>query len=209
MRAASIAPAIARDFTPAEPAQHFQRVGKMRLVEFHRAGDRGHLAGQHITGGPRSGPHPVLRRSAIEAVEDRRGDGRVADPHFADAQKIRAARDGFHPEGHRRRACLLVHCRVLRDVGSRKFQREIEDLEPEIVRNADLVDRRAAGREILHHLRRHARRERRDSLFDDTVIAREHRHQRPRHGWRAAGPCSQPFGDFLESPERPGRLGQL
>jgi adenosylcobinamide-GDP ribazoletransferase len=154
-------------------------------------------------------PDPVGRLAAIEAVADRRRDRRVADTHLADAQEIRAAGDRLHAEGHGRRAILLVHRGFLRDVGGRIIEREVEDLEAEIVGDADLVDGGAAGGEVFDHLRRDARRERRDAALDDAVIAGEDRDERPRDGRRTAGPGGEPLGEPLEPSERARRLRQL
>ena len=49
---------------------------------------------------------------------------------------------------------------LLGDVAGRKVERQIEDLQAEIIGCADLVDRRAASREILHHLLGHLQAER-------------------------------------------------
>ena len=45
--------------------------------------------------------------------------------------------------------------RALRDVAGRHVEREVEDLEADVEGGADLVDRGAAGREVLQHLARH------------------------------------------------------
>ena len=73
----------------------------------------------------------------------------------------------------------------------------------------ELVDRRAAGGEIRHHLVRHLGREGRHALRGDAVRSGEHHHLHLvelRHG--AALPARQPGGDLLETPEAALRLGQ-
>jgi hypothetical protein len=97
---------------------------------------------------------------------------------------------------------LFVHGGFNRDIGGRHFERQVEDLQAEIIGDADLVDRSTAGREVFHHLSRHRGRKRRDALLDHTVIARKDRHQRPRHRGDAAGPGGQPECDFLKPPKR-------
>ncbi len=54
------------------------------------------------------------------------------------------------PWSRRRRASSIAGS--IGDIAGRDVEREVEHLEAEIVGDADLVDRRAAGGEILHHL---------------------------------------------------------
>ncbi len=89
------------------------------------------------------------------------------------------------------------------------LQREIEHFQSQIVGNANLVDGSATGGEVFNHLRCHARRERRDVLCRDAVIAREYGDQRAIDLWRAfARPCGKPCNNLLQPPERTGGLGQ-
>ena len=147
---------------------------------------------------PVPGPTPVLRLAAEETVADGGGDGRVADAHLADAQQVGAAGNRFHAESHGGGTGALIQRRFLGDVAGRHLQRQVEDLEAEIVGDADLIDGGAAGGEIGDHLGRHLRRERRHALPGHAMIAGEDRDQRAGHGRSSAGPGSQPFGNFLE-----------
>ena len=98
----------------------------------------------------------------------------------------------------------------LREIPGREIEGEIEDLEAEIEGGADLVDRRAAGREILQHLPCHRLGKRRDALRHDAMIAGEDADQRPVDGGPAlALPGGEPFGDLLHAAEAAGRLGQF
>ncbi len=93
------------------------------------------------------------------------------------------------------------------DVAGRQVQREVEDLQAEIVGEADLVDRRAAGRAKLDRARRRLDRPRRDALRDDAVIAGEDRDQRTvGRRRRTARPFGKPGGDVLHAAERTDRL---
>ncbi|ENN89287.1 hypothetical protein RHSP_29741 [Rhizobium freirei PRF 81] len=197
------------DLAPAETAQDFKRIGEVIAMQCDRLLDGGNLALQHLALGAGSRSDPVLCLTAIKRVMDGGGDRGVADAHFADAEQIRAAGDRLHAEGHGRSAVTLAERRLFGDVGSRKIERQIEDLETEVVGDADLVDRSSAGSEILHHLLRDGQRERRNSLLGDAVIAGEDRNQRPGHGRRAAGPGGKPEGDLFETAERAGRFGEL
>jgi hypothetical protein len=83
--------------------------------------------------------------AAIERRIDRRRRGGVADAHLAEAEQVGAADERFHAEGHGGDAGALVERVGLREVASRQVEREVEDLEAEIIGRADLVDRGAAG----------------------------------------------------------------
>ncbi len=155
-------PGHGRDLAPAQPAQHFERIIEMALVQRHRGFNDRDLARQHLAFSAGARTDPVDRRSAIERVEDRRCNGCVADAHFTDAQKIGATGDRLHAERHRRSTGALVHRRFDRDGFGLHFQRKVEDRQAEVIGNADLVDRRRRRRRgIFHHLRRHRGRERR------------------------------------------------
>ena len=96
------------------------------------------------------------------------------------------------------------------EIAGRQVEREIEDLEAEIIGGADLVDRCPACCEILQHLARHRLRIGRNALGDDAVIAGEDADQRPVDPRRRlALPGGEPFGDLLEPAEAAGRLGQI
>jgi hypothetical protein len=55
-----------------------------------------------------------------------------------------------------------------REVLGRKVQRQIEHLEAEIERRADLVDRRPARRKVVQHLAGHILRESRHTMLRTT-----------------------------------------
>ncbi len=84
-------------------------------------------------------------------------------------------------------------------------------LKPSVEGGADLVDRRAAGGEVLQHLLRHglrigryaAARPRRD------CAAKTQTSGRLTAGVRAALPGREPLGDLLQPPEAARRLGEL
>jgi hypothetical protein len=124
-------------------------------------------------------------------------------------KQVGAAGNRLHAEGHGGGAIALRQRRLLGDIACGIFERQIEHLEAEIIGHADLVDGRAAGREILDHLLRHRWRKRRDVLFDDTMVSGKDRHQRPVDGRRPARPGGKPEGDFLEPSQSAGRLCQL
>src|SRR6516165_3708910 len=96
----------------------------------------------------RAATDPILRRAAVERMEDRRRHSRVAYAHFAKNQEVRLKSERLHPEGHRRRASLLIESGFLGDVAGGLLQRKFVDFERDAEGLADLVDGRAAGGEI-------------------------------------------------------------
>ena len=97
----------------------------------------------------------------------------------------------------------------MREVGGRLLQRHLIDPELGVGDAAELVDRGAAGDEVLHHLDGHRGGVGRDAERRHPVIAGEDRDPRPvEHRRVAALPGAEPGGYLLEPAERAGRLGQ-
>ncbi len=181
----------------------------MRLMERNRLAHGGKLALKQFTRRAGAGSNPVFRRSAEKRQRDGRRNRGIADAHFADAQEVGSTGNRFHAEGHGRSAGALIHGWLFRYVARRMFQRQIENFQPEIVGDADLVDRRAPGCKIFDHLCRHARRKRRDVLGRDAMIAGKHRNQRAIDLRRAlSGPCGKPCRDLFHAPQRTCGLRQ-
>jgi len=197
------------ELASADPAQRLQRVGKMRAVAGKRIVHRNRLAHHHGRVRPRARTDPVGAGAAEQRRQQRRRHGGVADAEIAEAQKVGAAGHRLHAEGHGGGAAALVQRRFPGDVAGGQVKGEVEDLEAEIVRDADLVDRRAAGRAQFARLGRRRDRTRRDVVAGNAVIAGEDRHQRLAHRRRRpAAPCRQPRGDVLDAAERPIRLAR-
>ena len=139
-----------REFAAADPAQHFQRILQMAR---HASASAASTTSALRASSPRRRPsraRPSRRRCRrTERAEDRRRNGGIADAEIAEAQQIGAAGNRLHAEGHGGGAAALVERGVLGDVGGRQMQRQVEDLQAEIVGDADLVDRRTAGRAKL------------------------------------------------------------
>ena len=135
-----------REFAAAEAAQDFQRILEMRGMQLEPAVDGAGLARHHRRVGAGTGPDPVGAAAAEQRREDRRGGGRGADADVADGEQVDAAGDRLHAERHGRGTGALVEGGSLGEIAGRQMQREIVDLEAEIMGDADLVDRRAAGR---------------------------------------------------------------
>ena len=96
------------------------------------------------------------------------------------------------------------------DVGGRLVEVHLVDPQIGVDDLAELVHRRAAGDEVLHHLRRHRRRIGRDAARGDAVIAGEDAGARMIEPRRVAAlPGGEPMRQFLQAPERAGRLGEL
>ena len=149
-----------RDLAPAEPAQHLQRIALARRAARTAAPTASALRFSPASSTPVPRPTQSAGLAAIERVEDRRRDGRVGDPHLAEAEQVDAAGHRLHAVGDRRRAGFFVERVLDDDVRRRLVERELEDLQPEVVGLAELVDRRAAGGEIRHHLPRDRLRDR-------------------------------------------------
>ena len=74
---------------------------------------------------------------------------------------------------------------------------------------AELVDRRAAGREVLDHLRGNVRRVGRHAVCDHAVIGGENPCcDLPQSRRMAALPAGKPFGKLFQTTKGAGRLGQ-
>ena len=138
-----------REFAPADAAQDLERIAAMAAVQRDRRIDRLGLAAHHRRIRARARPDPVGAAAAVEHAKHGRGDGRIADAEIAEAEEIGAACDRLHAVGHGGGAAAFVERGLARDVAGRQMQREVEDLQPEIVGEADLVDRGAARRAKL------------------------------------------------------------
>ncbi len=182
----------------------------MRVVARDRGAHRVGLAPQALVVDARAAADPIPGCAAEQRVIDRRRRRRVADAHLAQHEQVGLGGERLHAEGDRRRAGLLVERRLLGDVAGRLVERQFVDFERDVEGLADLIDRRAAGREIRHHRLRDRRRIGGDALRDDAMIAGEDRDQRmiDMRAGRSL-PARQPFGDLLEPPERARGLGQL
>jgi hypothetical protein len=131
--------------------------------------------------------------AAIEPVANGSGNGGVADTHLADAQEIGAAGDRLHAIGHGRGTFGFLHGGGLGDVAGRGFERQLEDLEPQIEALADLVHGGTARLEIGHHLAGDGLRIGGDPLLHHAMIAGEHGDDRALDpGGMAPLPARQP-----------------
>ena len=208
MRAAMIAPTMAAISRPPSAAQDFKRIA-LAGEPCDRRADGVRLAGEPGIVHARAAPHPRLRLAAIERMEDRGGDGGVADPHLAETEKIDAPGDRLHAEGDGPRAVRLVEGIRFGDIRRRHLERQLVDLQAQPETLAELVDGRAAGAEIRHHLRGDALGKGGDAAGDDPVVGSEDGDERiPHRRVGAALPSGQPFDEGLEPAEAPGRLRQ-
>ena len=150
------------------------------------------------------------RRAAEEGMAQGGGAGGVGDAHLAEADDVEAVLHRQHAVGHGVGAFGVAHGGALGEIGGRFLQPHLIDLKFRVEGLAELVDRRAAGAEVGHHLHRDLCREGRYALRRDTMIAGKHAHPRmvdPRR--MAALPQAHPAGNFLESAQRSGGFGQL
>jgi hypothetical protein len=108
------------------------------------------------------------------------------------------------------RALRLRHGRALGEVAGRLVERQLVDPEIGAGELAELVDRRAAVDEVLHHLPGHGRGIGGDATRGDPVIAGEDGRVGPFElGRVAALPSGEPGRQLFQPAERAGRLGQL
>ena len=162
------------------------------------------------TGDTCSGAGPHFRVAAEQPAAQRRRCGGVADAHLAERQHVDPRLDRHHPVGHRLGAFFLAHRRLDDDVAGRRVEVHLIDLETDVEDAAELVDRGAAGDEVLHHLRGHRGRIGRNAARGDAVIAGEDQGARmvePRRVPRLPG--GEPDRQLLEPAESAGGLGQL
>ncbi len=175
-----------------------------------RQPDRIGLSSQAVIVDAGAAAYPVARGAAVKSMIDRRGDRGVGDTHLAKAQKVDAAGDRFHAVGDGRRAGRLVKGVGHGDIGCRQVERQLEYLQPEVAGQTELVDRRASGGEILHHLTRDGLRKGRDAAIGDAVVGGKDGDERPVHRrLRICLPGGEPLHQFLHPAKAAGRLSQL
>ena len=143
------------------------------------------VAGRHRRRPCRARPN--RRVAAVERRIDRRRDGGVADAHLADASRSVPPAIASMPKAMVATQAFSSMAGVLGDVARRHVEREVEHLEAEAEARADLVDRRAAGGEIVDHLAVDRGGIGRHAAGDDAVAAGEDAHQRA--GRPTAAPC--------------------
>ena len=178
-------------------------------MQRQRGVDRRVLAREPGVVDARAAPGPARGRAAVERGVNRRRRSGVADAHLAGRQKIDAADNRLHAIGQRRGGGGLLHRRSLREVLRRVLQRQFEHFQADAEALADLIDRRAAGGEIIEHLLGDAGRKGGDALRHDAVIGGEHRDDGHLDGrLRPALPRGEPLHDLLQPPQRAGRLGE-
>ena len=125
----------------------------------------------------RAAPGPVL--AAEQGGAQRRGGRGVADAHFAQAQQVDARLHGIPPRGKGRRKAGCIHRGTSHHVHGGRVECQRDHAQRRARHPRQLVDRRTAGREVAHHLRRHLGRVGRDAVRDHAVVAGEHHHLDP------------------------------
>ena len=198
------------DFTAAEAGKDGER-----MVEFTGVARQGTINGIGLAGeagivNAGATTDPVGAAATIERSIDGGSDGRIADPHFAQADEIRFARHRFHTVGDGGRAHLVVERSLLGDVAGGQFQRQLEHSEIDFMQSADLRNGGATIGEVGDHLSCHFARKGRDPLIGDAVIAGENGdHGVVETGARPVLPAGQKLDQLFHAAERAGRLGQL
>lgn len=196
-------------FASAEASQQFEWVASLAGVAVARASDDLDLAGQHRIVDTRAATGPICSRAAEKAETEGRGGGRIADAHRAEAKKVDARFDRHHSVSHGERTVGLAERPALGKVGRRPLEGHLVDPEIGIDMTAQLIDRRAAVDETLHHLRRDLRWISRNAVTDDAMIAGEYRQARTIDAGRVPPlPRRQPRDQFFEPAQGPGRFDQ-
>lgn len=192
---------------PAEPSQNLQGIFKMRAVQSERLVDGFRLAlkPRRINAGART--DPVISPALIKGGANRSRDGGIAYSHFTDAQKIGAAGNRFHAEGHGLYALGLLQGGMFGDVARRHFEGQFKYLQAEAKSLAELVDGGSAGAKVGDHLRRHFLGISGDTMADDAVVSGEDDNDGPVDGGGMAPlPGGDKFSEFFETAERAQRL---
>ena len=147
------------------------------------------------------------------AAEKGGGDGGsrrgVADTHFTEANQIAVRINRAVAGCDSGEEFLFGQCRLLGEIGGRRFERQRNDAQFRAGALRQLVDRSAAGGEIRHHLRGDLGRIGRDALLGHAVIAGKDQDfdaVEPRR--RVALPMRQPGDEVFEPAETLRRLGQ-
>ncbi len=196
-------------FPAAQPAQQVEGIAARPAMMLNAGGDHPGLAEQRLAGEPGPRSDPVGRVAAEQGTGDRRGGGRVADAHLADAEHVRLRVHRHQAAGEGGREVGFGQGRCGGEIGGRPVEIEGIDREIRADARADLVDGGAAGPEVRDHLSRDRRRIGRNAAHGDTMIAGKHPDHRAVHPRRMAPlPGSEPFGQHLQAAKRAGRLGE-
>ena len=201
-------PGHRRDLAPAQGSQQVQTVAAAMARDTRRH-DLG-LARQTRIVHAGAAPGPILGLPAIQRMGQRRRGGGVADPHLAGDQQVRVFVDRAPARRQGRQQIVLAHRRAFGEITRGAVQIERDHIHPCAKRLGQLVDRRAAGFEIGHHLHRHLGRKGRHAARRNAMIARKDHHlgcRDPRPS--VAAPARIPGREVLQPAKRRGGLGQL
>ena len=153
---------------------------------------------------------PSRPRSIKERGSNCGGGGCVANAHLSDHQHVSRGVHSGPSSRYGLCAFRLRHGWALCEGLCRHIQREGHHIQPRPGDGRKLVDRRATGFEVRHHLRRHFRREGRNPLGRDAVVARENNNLRGVEAWlHRPLPARNPDREILQSAKGPRRLGEL
>lgn len=195
---------------PTERGECRQWITDRCTVGFHRAVDDTCLQRNAFGIRTSARPGPVRPVTAKDRTGQRGCDGRIADPHFAENEKLRLRIDGFCPLAQGIECFRLVHGGSLADIACRPIELQGDYPQVATIGQAELVDRRAAILEIANHLRGNFLRERIDPLCADAVIAgKDQRLGTIEDRLFARLPAGQEHRQIFQHPERARRLGKF
>ena len=200
VRAASIAPSIAAHLAPAQPSQgSTDRAApcRERTTAFSAAAEGGPFNCAFVPVQPLARRSADKRRKAPPPQPPRRPSAQTAEAH---KNRHRPATASM-PKAKVARTAALVERGLGRDFGHGQIERQVEDLEAEIMRAADLAD--TAPRR-LPHVRQSAARspshgQRCPASATPCVPMKSATTVRIGRGGKTAAPCRHP------SPSRPAR----
>ena len=127
-RAASVAPRMAASSRPPKRRGDGERVGERRdMARERRHRSRARLRAKPSSSTPvprpaQRAPPPPNKAAAMAASR-----GGVADAHFAEANQIAVRRHRVVAGRHSGEEFLLGHCRLLGEIGGRRFERQRND----------------------------------------------------------------------------------
>ena len=195
------------NFAPAQGLQNGQRraitvAGKPK-IHYSR------LAFEPFIVNARTAPDPGRAIAAEQSRENRRACGGIADPHFANGQKIGIRAHRIPADGQGRDQLGLCHRRGGGEIRRGAFQIDGINIEAAPNGGAYLIDGRAAGLEIRDHLHGDLGRESRHTLRGNPMISSKNNRLRMGHPRRGiTAPAAIPPGDLFQAAEGTGGLGQ-
>ena len=186
-----------------------ERIGKRRRVARQCAIDHGAFAREACVVDSGAAAGPPLAAPAEQCRGKRGGGGGVADSHFAQADEIGSRCHRLKPDVDRRKELLFAHRRRCGEISRRLVERQRQHAQLRICDPGQLIDGRAACREIRNHLHGDRSGIRGNALGRDAVVSGEHQDIYALETRRTSAlPARKPCDRLLEAAQTAGRLGE-